>query len=149
MKENILLIKSIIVSIGGYMCTKLGIVAQLIGILMISSIIDYVSGMLASAITGKLSSKIGIRGILKKLSYFIVVAVALIVDWLFLNFTQQLGFNQQLPMMVSSMVCVWLILNELVSVLENIQRSGVPIPTFLTLIIDAVIKKVDDNKYIK
>ena len=43
---------------------------------------DYVSGMAKAWSTGKLCSKTGLRGILKKLGYLALVGVAGVVDWL-------------------------------------------------------------------
>ena len=43
------------------------------------------------------------------------------------------------------LVTVWLIINELISVLENLSRMGVPIPNFLKKIIDRLKNTVDEK----
>jgi len=44
-----------------------------------------------------------------------------------------------------AVVCIWFILNEALSILENAGRMGVKIPTFLYRVISDLQKKVDDN----
>ena len=64
-----------------------------------------------------------------------LVAVAMGVDYLiFSGFTAvnvSIGFN----MLFGILVAVWLIINEMISVLENLSRIGVPIPQFLTKVV--------------
>jgi toxin secretion/phage lysis holin len=52
----------------------------LLQILVAFVIIDYLSGLLASGVEGKLSSKIGFKGIAKKLMIFCLVASGHLVD---------------------------------------------------------------------
>ena len=51
-------------------------------ILITVVICDYISGLGKAYIVGDLSSRTGIKGIIKKLCYFMAVAVAMGVDWL-------------------------------------------------------------------
>lgn len=145
MEENYNLIKTALTAVGAFFTAKFGVVYPLIIALIVVAFLDYISGCIASSFTTKLSSKIGFKGILKKLSYFIAVAVALVVDWLIATITQQLGFELQLPMFVGALVTIWLILNELLSILENINRSGVKTPPFLQKLINALVKTVEDK----
>jgi len=104
-------------------------------VLLIMMIIDYISGMSAAWREGTLNSKKGVDGIIKKVGYMALVAVAMGVDYLiFSGFTAvnvSIGFN----MLFGILVAVWLIINEMISVLENLSRIGVPIPQFLTKVV--------------
>ncbi len=127
----------------------LGIVAVPIIILIVAMIIDYVTGMLSAWLNAELSSKKGIKGIVKKISYLALVAVAMIVDWLIFQGLQQINVDLHYSVFFAVLVTVWLIINELISVLENLSRMGVPIPNFLKKIIDRLKNTVDekgDNK---
>ena len=127
----------------------LGIVAVPIIILIVAMIIDYVTGMLSAWLNAELSSKKGIKGIVKKVSYLALVAVAMIVDWLIFQGLQQINVDLHYSVFFAVLVTVWLIINELISVLENLSRMGVPIPNFLKKLIDRLKNTVDekgDNK---
>ena len=66
-----------------------------------------------------LSSKIGFKGIVKKVCYFLVVAIAGVADWL-----------MQTQYLITWFVMVFLISNEAISILENLSKIGVPFPKF-------------------
>ena len=123
----------------------LGIVAVPIIILIVAMIIDYVTGMMSAWLNSELSSKKGIKGIVKKISYLALVAVAMIVDWLIFQGLQQINVDLHYSVFFAVLVTVWLIINELISVLENLSRMGVPIPNFLKKIIDRLKNTVDEK----
>ena len=123
----------------------LGIVAVPIIILIVAMIIDYVTGMMSAWLNSELSSKKGIKGIVKKISYLALVAVAMIVDWLIFQGLRQINIDMKYSVFFAVLVAVWLIINELISVLENLSRMGVPIPNFLKKIIDRLKNTVDEK----
>lgn len=123
----------------------LGIVAVPIIILIIAMIIDYVTGMMSAWLNAELSSKKGIKGIVKKISYLALVAVAMIVDWLICCGLQQINVDIKYTVFFAVLVAVWLIINELISVLENLAKMGVPIPNFLKKLINRLKNTVDEK----
>lgn len=80
-------------------------------------VIDYISGVVSAYLHHKLSSKVGFQGILKKVMYFFVVAVAHCIDVA----TGAGGVLQNLTV-------GFLIANEGISILENCAKCGIPIP---------------------
>ena len=124
----------------------LGIVAVPIIILIVAMIIDYVTGMLSAWLNAELSSKKGIKGIVKKISYLALVAVAMIVDWLICCGLQQINVNIKYSVFFAVLVAVWLIINELISVLENLAKMGVPIPNFLKKLINRLKTTIDESE---
>ena len=60
----------------------LGALAVPIIVLMVMMIIDYLSGMSAAWSGGTLSSKVGAKGIVKKVGYMALIVVAMGVDYL-------------------------------------------------------------------
>lgn len=123
----------------------LGIVAVPIIILICAMIIDYITGMSAAWYNSELSSKKGIRGIVKKVSYLALVVVAMIIDWLISQGLQQINVDFHYSVFFAVLVAVWLIINELISVLENLAKMGVPIPNFLKKLIDRLKNTVDEK----
>ena len=102
-----------------------------LGLLFIMVTLDYVTGMISAAVTRRLSSQRGFLGILKKLCYFIVVCVGAGIDRLLLLIADTVGLHLGLSLTVSVFVTSWLIINEAISVLENLALIGVPVPPFL------------------
>ena len=100
-------------------------------ILVAVMVLDYITGMAKAWQAGELSSRVGIRGILKKLGYLVIVAVAGMLDWLIRYGAAALGWEWAPEFLVSSVVIVWLIINELLAILENVEAIGVPVPAFL------------------
>lgn len=92
--------------------------STLLQVLLVFVIIDYLTGMLASGIDGRLSSKVGFRGIAKKVMIFIIVAVAHMVD-------KAMGGEMS---MVMDATIFFYIANELLSITENAGKIGIPIP---------------------
>lgn len=124
----------------------LGIVSIPIVMLVFAMIIDYITGMSAAWYNSELSSKKGIKGIVKKVSYLALVVVAMIIDWLISQGLQQINVDFHYSVFFAVLVAVWLIINELISTLENLSRMGVPIPNFLKKIINRLKSTVDESE---
>ena len=113
----------------------MGALAVPIIVLMAMMIIDYLSGMAVAWSQNNLSSKIGAKGILKKVGYMALIVVAMGVDYLIYSGIAVANIEVGYNMWFGLLVAVWLIINEMISILENIWKLGVPIPEFLTKII--------------
>ncbi len=98
-------------------------------------VIDYMSGMLKAWGNDELSSKVGLKGIVKKLCYLMLVCVAGVVDWLIFSGLIQVGVSLNFGFCFGLIVTIWLIINELISILENLEALHVPMPGFLSKII--------------
>lgn len=109
----------------------LGQLAVPIIVLLAVMLVDYATGMAKAWVTKTLSSRTGIRGILKKVGYLVIVLVAAVIDWLLLDALVDLGVTVKLDFLFSLLVTVWLIINELISILENVAAIGAPVPDFL------------------
>lgn len=129
-------VNHVISTISGVSCGVLAYVfgapdAWMIG-LVILVVLDYVTGLMKAYVSGELSSKVGFKGILKKLMYFAIVAVAVIIDTL----TGAEG--------VLRVACIgFLIANEGVSILENCATAGLPVPKAL---VKALTKLKDETE---
>ena len=90
----------------------------LIVALLAFSCMDYVTGVLAAGMQHRLSSAIGFKGIAKKMVVFVLVGIAHIIDQQFLGKTAVLR----------NAVILFFCANEGMSILENSDEIGVPIP---------------------
>jgi toxin secretion/phage lysis holin len=128
----------------------LGTLAVPVYILVGLNIADYATGVAAAHYRGeRVSSNLGFRGIAKKVCMWLLVALGAAVDWLVLYAAGQLGFSSPLSYLAASAVAIWLICNELLSILENIADIGVQPPGFLKTLIglvkDQAESKGEDN----
>lgn len=112
-------------------------------ILFAVMIVDYMSGMLKAWGNDELSSKTGLKGIVKKLCYLMLVIVAGVVDWLLWEGLKQVGITLNFGFCFGLIVTIWLIVNELISILENLEALHVPMPTFLVNIIKHLKQSVE------
>ena len=127
----------------------LGIVSIPIVMLIFAMVIDYATGIMAAWTNSELSSKRGVKGIVKKVGYLALVVAAMILDWLIFQGLQQINVDLHYSIFFAVFVTVWLIINELISTLENLSRIGVPIPNFMKKIIDRLkttVEKGDESK---
>ena len=133
-------------SIVGLLASWLGDLAVPMMVLVICNLFDYVTGLAAASKRGqKISSYRGIQGIAKKVCMWLLVAVGAVLDWLLSYAGDKLGMTIHLPMLIASLVAVWLICNELISILENIGDIGVPLPGFLGRLVSMLKSKVNSQ----
>ena len=133
--------KSIQVIISAALATLasyLGALAVPIIVLMVMMLIDYLTGMSAAWINNELSSKVGAKGILKKIGYMALIVVAAGVDYLIWSGVAAVQVNVGYQMWFGLLVAVWLIINEMISILENLRRMDVPLPNFLVRVLSKI-----------
>lgn len=88
--------------------------------LLIAIAIDYISGLIKAYETKQLSSKIGLKGLLKKVGILCVVALSVLLD----RITGATGA-------IRTLVIYYFVANEGLSILENLAAAGVPFPKSL------------------
>ena len=110
---------------------------------------DYITGVIGAWHKGELSSRIGWYGIIKKVCYLFAVAVGMAVDYVCISALAQVHVDVGAVHLFGMLVIVWLILNELLSILENLDKIGVPLPKWLKIIVDKLLNKVDNSAKLK
>ena len=56
---------------------------------------------------------------------------------------RSMGFNIQVPFIVATLVAVWIVVNEIISILENLVDIGIALPPFLMPIVKRIKKEVE------
>ena len=84
-----------------------------------------------------------IRGIFKKIAMWLLVVVGAIVDEMIKYSTAQIGIDIKVQFLIASIVAIWITCNEVISILENIQDIGVPIPGFLKPLVKNIRSQVE------
>ncbi|HAA3084281.1 TPA_asm: hypothetical protein GEI84_11705 [Listeria monocytogenes] len=112
-----------------------GEVDVLVKVLVCFIVADYISGLLASGYLGELSSKMGFKGIAKKIAILILVAIAHQIDLI-------LGTHNT----TRDAVIFFYLANELISILENFVRMGMKVPEVLKNLILIFDSKSGDEE---
>ena len=101
--------------------------------LLIAIFIDYITGVLSAIYNKKLSSRTGLKGILKKVGYLCVVALSVVID----NITNETGI-------IRNLVIYFFVANDGISILENMSEMDIPLPKKLIEILDQIRKENDE-----
>ena len=154
MEKYVIALQACLTAAGAWISAKLGILGPILIILTIMMVLDYVTGMLASKREALehpddssygWSSKKGAKGIIKKVGYLCIIAVAMVVDYIILHVAGSMGVTVSTRALFAILVSVWYILNELLSIIENAGRMGAQVPDWLCKYI-AVLKEAIDHK---
>lgn len=125
-------------AIGSLLINLIGKPTDDLIILIVLMIVDLIVGFLISAIwqkstktdSGKLSSRVMFKGIVKKFFTLIIVVIAFQLDKL-------LVMN-----VIRHIVIIAFIVEEILSITENIAITGIKIPTIITKSLDVLEKEV-------
>lgn len=138
-------IKVLMVGAIAALTSFLGVLAIPVYLLVGCNLIDYATGIMASKPRGeKLSSYKGIKGIQKKVGQWLLVVIGSWVDVLIKYSVENVGVAWKFPFIVSIIVAVWLVVNEMLSILENLNDLGVKMPPFLKPILNRLKTEVED-----
>jgi len=128
----------------------LGILAIPVLMLVICNVIDYGTGIIAAKYRNEpVSSYKGLRGIIKKVCMWLLIGVGAMVDWLIIYTSSTIGITLPISFLIACIVAVWLIVNEIISILENMADIGVSIPPFLMPLVRNIKRQVEDKAAIK
>lgn len=123
-----------------------GLLAIPILLLVSSNLVDYVTGLMATTSREeKISSYKSIKGIIKKVSMYMLIVVGFIIDTLIKYTIVNLGMQIQFPTLVSCIIAIWLVCNELISILENLIDIGVEVPSFLKPLVEKIKNEVESS----
>ena len=99
---------------------------------IIFNIFDWMTGWYKSRRLKTESSVVGLQGILKKLGYWVIIAVAFLVANVFVHMGDDvLHMDLGFLMMVGWFTVAWLMVNEVRSILENLVECGCDVPMVL------------------
>jgi toxin secretion/phage lysis holin len=143
MKENT--IKASLAAAAAALLGYLGALIVPVIVLVIVMLADYGTGMAKAWYTASLSSRTGIEGILKKVGYLVIVAVGMVLDWVITQTFARAGVTLPVDFVLSLAVTVWLIVNECISILENVAAIGAPVPQFLVKLSEKLKTSVEKS----
>lgn len=128
--------ENIFAVIGGLLGWLLGGCDSLIYTLIAFVVFDYISGLLLAIFNRTLSSEVGFKGICRKALIFIVISVGNIIDkWLL-----------QSGIVLRTMLAMFYLSNEGISIIENVSLMGVPIPQKLKDVLQRLNESDNNSK---
>ncbi len=124
-------LKSVVSGIIGIAGFLIGEFDGLYKALLMLIIADYITGVIVAIVKKQLSSEVGSKGIAKKILMLIVVAVANVLD------VQIIGGGAGLR----NITIIFYAANEVISLLENTGKLGLPYPPKLLDVLEQVKNK--------
>lgn len=143
MKENV--IQALFSAAIGAVMAYLNMLLVPFVVLLVVMITDYFTGMAEAYVNKTLNSRIGVVGILKKIGYIVAVAVGVVADYLISNALIKIGIDINVGGYIGLVVTIWFIINELISILENLTEIGTPLPKFLVNLVKRLKITVDNT----
>lgn len=128
------LVLILIITFVGWLCFFIGIDFSIKTLLLVMTI-DYAIGISLAIIgsskhgDGKLSSKIGYKGLIKKITILLLVGLGAIID----DYLVASGISFEY---IKDISVVAFIVNEVVSIIENSRLAGLNIPDVFTRFIE-------------
>lgn len=99
---------------------------------LVANIGDFVSRWIAARIKGTESSRKCSVGVVKKLGYWLMIAVAFGMSTVFIAFGNTIGVDLHVTTLLGWFVLAALFINEIRSILENLVDAGYKVPSVLT-----------------
>lgn len=130
-------IKAAFAILGGAITAVLGGWDLALQVLALFVVLDYLVGLIAAWTEKSLDSRVGFRGIAKKILLFVPIAICYALD-------QVLGQE-----ILRSLAIFFYIANEGLSIIENLGRAGVPVPAALGDALEQMKRKgegADENQ---
>lgn len=139
-------VKAVLTMVFAFISAIFGVLAIPVMLLVGCNVLDYITGLMASKYRAQdINSYKSIRGIFKKVSMWLLVMVGAIIDEMLLYTSTSIGWKSPVTFLIACVVALWLICNEIISILENIQDMGVKIPTFLQPLIKHIRSQVEEQ----
>ena len=98
---------------------------------LVLNVVDYVYGVLKAMATNTMSSAKGAKGVVKKVSYWVVIALAFGLSCVFVEIGAAVGVDLGFLQLLGWFVLAIYIINEITSILENMVALGVDVPPIL------------------
>lgn len=105
-------------------------------VLLTFMVFDYISGVCVAWKKGEIDSRVGYRGIAKKVGLLMLVSMAHLLD---------LVFNLD-PPMIQTVTVWWYIANEGFSIMENAAMAGWPVPPPLVNVLKRVKERSENEQ---
>lgn len=98
---------------------------------LLLNVADWITGWMKSRMMGKENSVAGWKGALKKLGYWLMIAVAFGSSAVFIEIGKVIGVDLGVTTLLGWFVLASLLINEIRSIVENFVEAGFDVPVVL------------------
>lgn len=117
---------------------------------LLFNVLDWLTGWYRSRKKKRESSVEGLHGIIKKLGYWIIIAVAFLMSDVFVQLGGDiLGIDLNFLMMIGWFTLACLMVNEVRSILENLVECGYHVPSVLINGLDVANQMINQERDIQ
>ena len=109
------------------------------------NVADWITGWMKARLIHKENSKAGWKGVLKKLAYWIMIAVAFWASAVFVEIGKTLGVDLGITTLLGFFVLASLLVNEIRSICENLVEMGVDVPKILIKGLEVADKAINKD----
>lgn len=113
---------------------------------LLLNVADWLTGWMKSRINKKENSVAGWKGVLKKLGYWLMVAVAFGSSAVFIEIGRTIGIDLGVTTLLGWFVLASLLINEIRSIIENFVEAGFNVPKILTKGLEVADKIVNQEE---
>lgn len=118
----------------------------LFALFLVFNVADWITGWMKSRMAHKESSSVGWKGVLKKLGYWLMIAVAFGASVVFIEIGKVLGINLQITTLLGWFVLASLLVNEIRSICENFVEAGFNVPMILVKGLEVADKAINKEE---
>lgn len=118
----------------------------LFALFLLLNVIDWITGWMKSYINKKENSVKGWKGVLKKVGYWLMVLVAFVSSYIFIDIGNVLGIDLGITTLLGWFVLASLLVNELRSIIENFVEAGFNVPSVLTKGLEVANKVINNEE---
>ena len=130
-------IKIFLTGILGALFSLLGLLTVPLLLLLTANIVDYITGLIAANNRNEeISSYKSFKGIAKKICMYLLIIVGFMIDVMVTYGIEHLGLQFDFPTIFACIITLWLVCNEIISILENLIDIGVAMPSFLMPLVE-------------
>ncbi len=112
---------------------------------LLLNVIDFITGCIKARVNKTESSSIGLKGIVKKVGYWLLILVAFTISYMISNIGEIIGIQLSYITLFGWFTLACLTINEIRSILENLVEIGIEVPYFLVKGLKIINEKFNDT----
>lgn len=112
---------------------------------LLFNVADWLTGWMKSRINGVENSTAGWKGVLKKIGYWLMIAVAFAIAAALIEVGEVIGIDLGITTLLGWFVLASLIVNEARSIVENFVEAGYDVPKVLTTGLQVANEKLNGS----
>ena len=128
----------------GLVCSFFGAYVPVLCCVLFAICFDVLTGLIRAKITGEaINSKTGTIGFWKKLALLLGLFFGIFLDVFIPILLNMVTINIPFKLPIGTIVGCYIVLNETISILENLNKSGVILPKWLKTILKGTKDTID------